>query len=85
MDSDIHAEHVEAFNASTRRRNSAYRRKTNTYAKKKTALQRTLDRLWIIHNFIRPHFTTRKVPAVALGIVEKGLAWGEVLMIQKTA
>ncbi|MGB8328860.1 MAG: hypothetical protein WCE62_01940 [Polyangiales bacterium] len=37
VDGDIHAEHVEAFNASTRRRNSAYRRKTNTYAKKKTA------------------------------------------------
>ncbi len=33
-DEDIHAEHVEAANASTRRRNSACRRKTNTYAKK---------------------------------------------------
>lgn len=84
-DGDIHAEHVEAFNASTRRRNAAYRRKTNAYAKKKTALQRTLDMLWIIHNFIRPHFTTRKIPAVALGIVEKGLSWEEVCMIQKTA
>lgn len=41
--------------------------------------------LWIIHNFIRPHFTTRKIPAVALGIVEKGLSWEEVCMIQKTA
>ncbi len=59
--------------------------RNNTYAKKKTALQRTLDMLWIIHNFIRPHFTTRRVPAVASGIVEKGLSWGEVLMIQKTA
>lgn len=85
VDSDIHAEHVEAFNASTRRRNCAYRRKTHTYAKKKTALPRTLDLLWIIHNFIRPHFTTRKVPAVALGIVEKGLSWEEVFRIQKTA
>jgi transposase-like protein len=85
LDADIHAQHVEAFNASTRRRNSAYRRKTNTYAKKKSALQRTLDMLWIIHNFIRPHFTTRQVPAVALGIVEKGLSWEEVVMIQKTA
>jgi transposase-like protein len=85
VDSDIHAEHVEAFSASTRRRNSAYRRKTHTYAKKKTALQRTLDMLGIIHNFIRPHFTTRKVPAVALGIVEKGLSWEEVFMIQKIA
>jgi transposase-like protein len=33
-DEDIHAEHVEATNASTRRRNSTCRRKTNTYAKK---------------------------------------------------
>ena len=40
--SEIHANHVEAFNASLRRRNSAYRRKTNTYAKKKPSLQRTL-------------------------------------------
>lgn len=33
-DPEIHANHAEAFNASLRRRNSAYRRKTNTYAKK---------------------------------------------------
>jgi transposase-like protein len=33
--SEIHANHVEAFNAALRRRNSAYRRRTNTYAKKK--------------------------------------------------
>jgi transposase-like protein len=83
-DADIHADHVEAFNASTRRRNSAYRRKTNTYAKHKTALQRTLDILWIAHNFIRRHFTTRQVPAVALGILEKGLSWEQVLKIQKS-
>ena len=82
---DIHADHVEAFNASIRRRNSAYRRKTNTYAKKKTALQRTLDILWIAHNFIRRHFTTRQVPAVALGILEKGLSWERVLKIQKSS
>ena len=30
---EIHANHLEAFNASMRRRNSAFRRKTNTYAK----------------------------------------------------
>jgi transposase-like protein len=33
---DIHANHVEAFNASLRRHSSAFRRKTNTYAKKNT-------------------------------------------------
>jgi hypothetical protein len=82
---DIHADHVEAFNASTRRRHSAYRRKTNTYAKKKTGLQRTLDILWVVHNFIRAHFTTRQVPAVALGILEKGLSWEQALRLQKIA
>lgn len=81
-DEDIHANHVEAFNGSTRRRNSAFRRKTNTYAKTRTTLQRTLDVLWVIHNFIRPHFTTKEVPAVALGIIKKALSWKQSLMIQ---
>jgi len=31
-DEDIHANHVEAFNAALRRRSACYRRKTNTYA-----------------------------------------------------
>jgi hypothetical protein len=80
--SDVHADHVEAFNASLRRRNSAYRRKTNTYAKKKSALQRTLDIFWIAHNFIRKHFTTRCVPAVALKIIKEGISWEQMLKIQ---
>jgi transposase-like protein/IS1 family transposase len=33
---DIHANHVEAFNAALRRRMACYRRKTNTYAKKRS-------------------------------------------------
>jgi transposase-like protein len=82
---EIHANHAEALNASLRRRNSAYRRKTNTYAKKKTGLQRTLDIFWIAHNFIRQHFTTRRVPAVALGILKEGLSWEQVLRIQRQA
>jgi hypothetical protein len=81
--SEIHANHVEAFNASLRRRNSAYRRKMNTYAKKKTGLQRTLDLFWVVHNFIRKHFTTQQVPAVALGILKEGLSWEQILRIQK--
>lgn len=82
LHSEIHANHVEAFNASLRRRNSAYRRKTNTYAKKKTGLQRTLDLFWVVHNFIRKHFTTGQVPAVALGLLKEGLSWGQMLRIQ---
>jgi hypothetical protein len=34
---EIHANHVEAFNAALRRRMAWYRRKTNTDAKKRTA------------------------------------------------
>jgi transposase-like protein len=82
-DADIHANHVEGLNASIRRRHSAYRRKTNTYAKTKTGLQRTLDMLWILHHFIRTHWTTKQIPAVALGIVDKGLSWEQILMLRK--
>ena len=82
LNSEIHANHVEALNASLRRRNSADRRKTNTYAKKKSGLQRTLDVFWVVHNFIRKHFTTQQVPAVALGILKEGLSWGQILGIQ---
>ncbi len=84
-DKDIHANHVEAFNASLRRKNSTYRRKTNTYAKSKRGLQRTLDCYWIVHNFVRIHFTLKKVPAVVLGILENGLLWSELLLIHKIA
>jgi hypothetical protein len=80
---EIHANHIEAFNGSLRRRNSAYQRKTHTYAKKTTGLQRTLGMLWIAHNFIRKHFTTKKVPAVALGILKEGLSWEQMLKIQR--
>ena len=82
---DIHANYVEAFNSSLRRRNSAFRRKINTYGKTETGLQRTLDIYWIIHNFVRVHFTTKTVPAVALGILDKGLSWEELFMVQQTA
>jgi hypothetical protein len=81
-DNDIHANHVEAFNASCRRKHSALRRKTNTYAKKKSALQRVLDCYWIVHNFINEHVSTKQIPAVFLGIIERGLTWEEVLKVQ---
>jgi hypothetical protein len=64
-----------------RRRNSAFRRKTNTYAKSKENLQRTLDVFWLIHNFVRIHFTTKVVPAQKLGILATGLSWLQLLMM----
>ena len=83
--SDIHANHIEAFNAALRRRCAAFRRRTNTYAKKKKRLQNRLDVHWIEHNFILKHFTTHQVPAVAMGILEQGLTLENIFFIQKNA
>jgi hypothetical protein len=82
---EIHANHLEAFHTSLRRRCAAYRRRTNMYAKHTGRLQERLDVYWIVHNFVRVHFTTRQVPAVALGILDHGFALHELFLIQKTA
>jgi hypothetical protein len=81
---DVHANHVEAFNSAIRRYLAAFRRRINTYAKSVVGLQRVLDIfwMWMVHNFVRSHFTTREVPAVALGIIEKGLTWEDLLQIR---
>ena len=71
---DMHANHLEAFHTSLRRRCAAYRRRTNMYAKQTGRLQERLDVYWIVHNFVRVHFTTRQVPAVALGMLDHGFA-----------
>lgn len=80
--SDIHANHVEGFNAALRRMCSAFRRKTNTYAKKVERLQDRLNTIWIIHNFIRVHYTTKKVPAVSLGVIEEGMTLEDILRLK---
>lgn len=84
-DSEIHANHVEAYNALLRRNNSAFCRKTNTDAKTVEDLQRTLDLQWVIHNFVRVHYTTKVVPAVKIGILETGLNWEDLFKIRYTA
>ena len=76
---EIHANHVEAQNAALRRRNSAFRRRTNTYAKCKKGLQRTLDVHQIFHNFVRPHWSTHEVPAVMLGVIKEALCLKDIL------
>ncbi len=70
---DIQANRLEAQNAKARRTNSTFRQRTNTYANKLKALQRTLDLSWILRNFSFKHFTTRVVTAVALAIKNKAL------------
>jgi transposase-like protein len=81
-DKEIHANHLEGFNSSLRRKMSCYRRRTNTYAKEKEALQTRLDGYWVLHNFVRVHFTTKQVPAVALGILETAWSLAELFRIQ---
>ena len=54
-----------------RRKNSTFRRRTNTYAKNTNGPQRTLDLYWVVHNYIRTHYMTKTVPAVAVGLIEK--------------
>ena len=83
LDQEIHANPLEAFNSAIRRRLSCYRRRTNTYAKQEEALQRRLDGYWVLHNFVRPHFTTHTVPSVALGILDKGFSFEELFTIQR--
>jgi hypothetical protein len=36
----------------------------------------------VVHNFLQVHFTTRAVPAVALGILERRLSVQEMFQIQ---
>jgi hypothetical protein len=82
---EIHANHLEAFHTSLRRRCAAYRRRTNRYAKNTGRLQERLAVYWIVHNVVRVHFTTRQVPAVALGILDHGFALHELFLMQKAA
>ena len=82
--SEIHANHLEGQNVATRRRNSAFRRRTNTYAKTTKGLQRTLDVHLIIHNFARPHWSTGAVPSVLLGIMTAPLSLEAILTTSKT-
>src|SRR5713101_2945678 len=81
-ETDIHANHAEAFLSSLRRKCATFRRKTNMYAKTTAGLQRLLHVYWVVHNFLRVHFTTREVPAVALGVIERRLSAGEIFHMQ---
>jgi transposase-like protein len=81
-ETDIHANHAEAFWSALRRKCTPFRRKTNMYAKSAPGSQRLLHVYWVVHNFIRVHFTTREVPAVALGVIERRLSAREIFHMQ---
>ncbi len=37
---------------------------------------------WVIHNFVRVHFTTKVVPAVKLGLLETGISRSQLFSIR---
>ena len=84
---EIHANHLEAFHTSLRRRCATYRRQTNMYAKNTGRLQERLDVYWIVHGVpVRGAFYDTASPtAVALGILEYGFALPDLFWIQKAA
>ncbi len=61
---------------------ACFRRKINTYAKDSENLQSRLDVHWLLHNFVRKHFTTKLVPAVSLGVMMTCLTLAQLFRIQ---
>jgi hypothetical protein len=68
---DVHANHSEAYNSSLRRRSSAFRRRTNMYAKTPDGLDRALGTQRVIYNWVRPHNFHQKTPAQVLHLVDQ--------------
>src|SRR5207302_9779057 len=82
VETDIHANHAEAFWSALRRKCATLRRKTNTYAKATTGLERLLRVYWVVHNLLRVPFTTRAVPAVAMCIRGRPLSVDDSFQIE---
>ncbi len=79
--SEVHANHLEAFNSALRRRASAYRRRQNHYAKTKQGLQRVLDVQRLLHNWSREHWGLAKntTPAMMMGFTIRPIRIAEIL------
>lgn len=80
-ESEVHANHQEAFNASLRRRCSAYRRRQNLYAKHRGGLQRMVDVQRLIHNWVRAHISlpNKSTPAMKIGYIDRPISLREML------
>ena len=39
----------------------------------------------MVHHFVKVHFTTHQVPAVALGVLEYGFSLNEIFLLQQVA
>jgi transposase-like protein len=81
-DAEVHANHCEATNAMLRRRCSAYRRRTNCYAKTRPGLRRACAVQRAVHNYVRPHpgLARGVTPAMAAGWCDRRLSFVELVM-----
>lgn len=79
---DVHANHSEAYNSSLRRRSSAYRRRTNMYAKNNESLDRALGAQRVVYNWVRPHFFHGVPPAQSLGWIEEAITFENLVKIR---
>ena len=77
---EVHANHCEAHNAALRRRCSAFRRRQNLYAKTLEGLERVVTVHRLLHNWMRPHWSSNITPAMALGFIERALTLEEMLL-----
>ena len=76
---EVHANHCEAQNAAIRRRCSAFRRRQNLYAKTVDGLERAVTVQRLIHNWVRPHWSSNLTPAKAIGFIDRAVSLEEIL------
>lgn len=77
---EVHANHCEAQNAAIRRRCSPFRRRQNLYAKTVKGLERAIAVQRLLHNWVRPHWSSKLTPAVALGFINRPVTIEEMLL-----
>ena len=77
---EVHANHCEAHNAALRRRCSAFRRRQNLYAKTLEGLKRVVAVQRLLHNWVRPHWSSDITPAMAMRFIDRALTIEEMLL-----
>ena len=85
-DQEIHANHQESQNSALRRRCSAFRRRTNMYAKDQAGLNRALMVQQLIHNWAAPHWghDGKQTPAMFLKQTERAWTAYDILRLPLT-
>lgn len=81
-ESEVHANHCEAPGAALRRRLRAFRRRQNLYAKTPSGLDRALSVQRLIHNWVRPRWSSSQTPAMEIGFASRAVSVGQMLSMR---